>query len=223
MSLGHRKLNKKDYDLIFKHINWNYNNYCKEWLNGVEKKLNLKRLQIRDIYTSDVIKSQEIPREFEKYMCSFMKNLDDLYMDILYDMEKSLYLFEKVNFMGRIKKQESISEKIHRKIKEEDGTFPVNKYLNDLLGFRIIDHHYKENIHIIKELINSYRDEINIMGKFRENKGYEAYHIYLKYSNHTFPIEIQVWDKEKEQSNIQHHKVYKQEYLESIITSYNQF
>ncbi|WP_352417584.1 hypothetical protein [Clostridium tertium] len=224
MTSGHTSLGKQDYYSILKYINKNYTNYCVDWLSKVENKLNLKKLQIRDIYTSDITQSQGVPIEFEKYMYSFMKGLDSLYMDILFDIESLVNLSDKVKFIGRVKKQESIADKIYRKTKEQGGTFPVNKYLNDLLGFRVIDPSYKNNIHIIKELVNSYNENnVSIMGKFRQNNGYEGYHIYLKHSNNTFPIEVQIWDKDKEHSNMQHHKVYKQEYLESIIGSYNKF
>lgn len=224
MKCGHAKLEKEEYDFIFKNINDSYVKYCEEWLQKVEKKMNLRNLQIRDIYNCDINPTKGISTEFESYMYSFMNGLDELYMEVLFNIEFMLGISNKVTFIGRIKKQESIVDKIYRKTKEQNGTFSINKYLNDLLGFRIIDPFYKESIDEIKQLVNSYKENnINIIGKDRVNMGYEGYHIYLKQSNNTFPIEIQIWDKDKEQSNIEFHKVYKQGYVGSIIENYNKF
>ena len=220
MKLGRAKLKKEDYDFIFKSINDSYIKYCENWLQAVERKLNLRRLQIRDIINP----AQGISAEFEDYMYSFINGLDELYIEVLFNIESMLGISDKVKFIGRVKKQESIVDKIYRKTKEQNGAFSVNKYLNDLLGFRIIDPYYKENIYVIKELMDSYiASDFNIIGKERFNKGYEAYHIYLKHGNNVFPIEIQIWDQDKEHSNIEFHKVYKQGYLGSIIENYNKF
>ncbi|MDY6226981.1 MAG: hypothetical protein SPH93_04800 [Clostridium sp.] len=224
MKFEHAKLGKEEYDLIFKNVNDIYVKYCQIWLETVEEKMNLKKLQIRDIYNSDINPVEGISKKFESYMYSFMSGLDELYLEILFKLELILEVSKRTTFIGRVKKQESIVDKIYRKMKEENGTFSINKYLNDLLGFRIIDPYYKDNIEAVNELVDSYKEiGLNIIGKYRCNNGYEAYHIYLKYCNNTFPIEIQIWDKEKEHSNIEFHKVYKQGYVGSIIENYNKF
>lgn len=221
----YQKLEIGDYDSIFRFINKCYVEYCNSWIEQSSIKLNLKKLQIKDIYNSESNLDNKLAREFEKYMYDFRNGLDDLYFKVLVEGEEYIKTFSlKAKFNGRVKTQESLMNKILRKMNDHGGEFPINKYLNDLLGFRIIDPYYKENIENIIELLNSYKKEkIQVIHKKRCNNGYEGYHIYLKSGNNSFPIEIQLWDMENENKNIKLHNVYKQQYLESIIMDYNKF
>ncbi|MEG1285352.1 MAG: hypothetical protein RSD22_06430 [Romboutsia sp.] len=218
------KLEKNDYDIIFRCINDYYTEYCHSWLNKTENKYNLKKKLIRDIYCVDNSIENQLATELQEYMYNYRSGLDDLYFKVLLGGEVATNISKKAKFGGRVKTIESIENKIYRKMNDGNGTFPINKYLNDLLGFRIIDPNYKENINDVKELLEQYELEgFSILHKDRSNKGYEGYHVYFRESNNTFPIEVQIWDMEMEHDNIKMHKVYKQGYLGKIIEDYNKF
>lgn len=220
----YQKLEIGDYDSIFRFINKCYVEYCNTWIQQSNIKLNLKKLQIKDIYNPENNLNSKLALEFEKYMYDFRDGLYDLYFKVLVEGEEYIKLSSKAKFIGRVKTQESLMDKILRKMNDHGGEFPINKYLNDLLGFRIIDPYYKENIGSVINLLNDYKKEkIQVTHKHRCNNGYEGYHIYLKSGNNSFPIEIQLWDMENENKNIKLHSVYKQQYLESIISDYNKF
>lgn len=223
MQTESNKLEICDYDFIFKCIYKQYSYYCNEWIEAQDS-LNLKKIQICDIYIPTNSVEYQIEEKFERYMLGFRDGLDNLYFDVLTEIYNHINLDKKAKVMARVKTVESIIDKIQRKIKVEDGKFSINKYLNDLLGFRIIDPYYKDNILGIINLLESYKKQgYTIINKKRSNNGYEGYHIYFKKGNLVFPIEIQIWDKKNEQKNIQSHRVYKQSYLDSIIGNYNKF
>lgn len=216
------KLDIEDYNFIFMTILKKYSDYCYKWL-GTSSGINLKRLMIKDIYTPNGTVNNILDNDFQEYMYSFLDGLDDLYLDTIFCINIELPdINKKAKINGRTKCIPSITDKIIRKVTNDNGEYAVNKYLNDLLGFRIIDPFYKENIDNVHSLLESYKvNGISVSHKFRENNGYKGYHVYFKVSNKTFPIEIQIWDKSDEQSNIQLHNVYKQEYLEKLIIDFN--
>ncbi|MET3682770.1 ppGpp synthetase/RelA/SpoT-type nucleotidyltransferase [Alkalibacillus flavidus] len=119
-----------------------------------------------------------------------------------------------VPIVGRVKNKPSIIHKLLRKRNEDQGNYPINKYLNDLLGFRVIDQNYHENLSdAIKYIEHLKSNGVRIINKERHTSDYKAYHIYfMGESNHCFPIELQIWDSKHEQSNIKSHEMYKKVY-----------
>ncbi|WP_238902655.1 RelA/SpoT domain-containing protein [Clostridium sp. YIM B02506] len=212
------KLSLDEYRIIFRSIHDRYIQYCSEWEKVREIEINLKKKYICDIYDSQ----NQLNLEFQKYLYSFKENLISLQVMCTADINREISLHEKAKFIGRVKTEDSIYNKIYRKANESNGKFPINGYMNDLLGFRLIDPYYKENYEVFNKLLSDFKDNgYNLKLLDRNNNGYKAYHIYLKKDNRTFPIELQIWDQEDEKENISLHKEYKQSYVDSIITNYN--
>lgn len=113
---------------------------------------------------------------------------------------------------ARIKNINSISSKIEKynTAQHEYGKIPINKCLNDLLGFRVIlKNHF--DYKIINDFIhNTYGDIYKCIDASKN--AYKATHIYYRDKNYLFPWEFQIWNQTDEKSNIESHKLYKQDY-----------
>ena len=194
-----------EYIKLFDIINEEYTSYCMRWNENLTNSYNLGKVCACDIYNLE----SGIDIEFKKYMDSFIDGL--LMLNI-----KILYAFNKLNpdfkIRTRIKEPQYILDKVDKKSKSNDGKYPVNKFLNDLLGIRIVDSNYKENIGIIIGFLKSTEHKVRHMIRIKEE--YKGYHIYFKQEkNIYFPIELQVWDSEDEINNYKSHKMYKEDYI----------
>lgn len=211
------KLDIYEYNIIFNCIYQNYIQYCKKWDDMREFEINLKKKCMCDIYNSD----KQLDREFQKYIHSFRKDLSSVYISIFMELHEKLNINGRIKFSGRIKTEDSILNKIYKKANQDGGKFPINSCMNDLLGLRIIDPYYKENIiYIENELKKLKNSGYKLRYVDRLNNGYKAYHVYFKKDNKSFPIELQIWDEEDEEKNMNLHKKYKQDYLINMIEKY---
>lgn len=210
------------YSFIFKSIVDKYFKYCDEWDKLCDKKINLNKKQICDIYN---LKNGEIVPEFKDYIDSFSEIAEDLKFELLCDLGENVEFTEDFKFTSRIKTRESLIQKILKKMREDDGKFSIKKCINDLLGLRIIDIDYKDNKEHIDSILEELKSNgINIRNIERNlSTGYKAYHIYIIRNNNTFPIEVQIWDKEHEEKNIELHSKHKEEYVKDIIEDYNKY
>lgn len=123
-----------------------------------------------------------------------------------------------------IKSPDSMIDKIFKKCVNEAESYPINKVLNDLLGFRVIDNNFANNIEHLNTYIDTLKQQkLRIRSYYRQNTNYEGYHIYfMGTNNRAFPIELQIWDSNLEKDNLLSHTQYKQGYL-SDPNNYNKF
>lgn len=212
----------KYYSCIFNSVVEQYFKYCAEWDKLCDKEINLKKNRICDIYD---LENGEIVSEFKDYVESFSEVAEELNCELVCELWDKIEFTEEFKFTSRIKTRESLIQKILKKIKEDDGKFAIKDCINDLLGVRIIDDDYKNNKSYIDSILEELKsDGINIRNIERNLlTGYNAYHIYIKRNNATFPIEIQIWDKEHEERNIELHSKHKEEYVKDIIENYNKY
>ena len=124
------------------------------------------------------------------------------------------YLMEadiQMKYFYRVKTRESIDDKIERFSSREDQ-YPVNNWLNDIFGARIVLSSHE--IAIIMDLLDEWQEELNLKNwYFRDKEGYKGLHIYFKNkSNFYFPWELQIWDLEDVQNNIQNHEKFKRNF-----------
>ena len=89
------------------------------------------------------------------------------------------------------------------------GKEPINKCFNDLFGIRIIVENNLEFLEIKEYVENNYQN-IKVIDALRGE--YKAVHLYFKQDNFSFQWELQIWNKEDEERNINSHKIYKQDY-----------
>ena len=117
-----------------------------------------------------------------------------------------------LKYFYRVKTRESIDDKIAR-YSERDNQYPVNNWLNDIFGARIIL--TKPEIAEVMEELDNWQDELGLKNWYlRDKEGYKGLHIYFKNrSNFYFPWELQIWDKEDLISNVENHEKFKRNFM----------
>lgn len=203
-------LNLATYERIIHILYEEHNKHTKEWLETQPKTYNLGKTCICDICSSDK-NGKIITENFKEYIYSYINSLMSLYFKILERIDNEC----NISIRGRIKSEESIILKIYNKNNQDTGKFPIEKCLNDLLGFRIIDPKYDENIDSLLMYFDGLAKEskMRIRHLNRLNGEYIAYHVYFRGAdNKYFPIELQIWDAKNEAINLGSHESYKKEY-----------
>lgn len=125
----------------------------------------------------------------------------------------------------RTKSHNSIISKVltYRKRRKEEGAVPINKCLNDLLGYRIIipieyiNFDINDLVHNIQLYCDnkcSTRCKVRNSSKPAGSGVYKALHINLDKDNYSFPWEVQIWAKQDSESNYLLHEVHKQDYIQ---------
>ncbi|MEK4381158.1 hypothetical protein ACTHHL_00440 [Aeribacillus composti] len=173
--------------------------------------INLKKKLITDV--SFVIDDRGvfiIDNFFYTLIKNYVYKLEELVIDI--DFE---YTYSDLDFRLRVKQNESIVNKLkyYRVGKEEKGLYPLNKCLNDLLGFRIIIDDFDHDCVYFDALCESIKTEYKIRKINSSKNNYKATHIYFYGESNTyFPWELQIWNSNDETQNEHSHRIHKQEY-----------
>lgn len=150
-------------------------------------------------------------------------NLKKVYMEVPVDyiLKYRLYLHENINdylmnidsrvgtFFYRVKTTESINYKIDKKQKE--GKYPLNKYLNDIFGCRVLLD--TDTIDKIEPLLDELSQLIGFRYYKRDKDGYKGIHVYFKNNNTYFPWELQIWDRKDIENNVISHRIKKRKFL----------
>lgn len=148
---------------------------------------------------SNIIKYIYLYREYIALNESFQEELKNLNLTI-------------GTVTRRVKDHNSIRFKLERYMgkRHGEGHVPIKKCLNDILGFRLIFNDNYEYEDIIKIVSDNFQD-VKIMD--RSNGDYKALHIYLSKDNKRLMWELQIWNKEDEETNLMSHHKYKQDYV----------
>lgn len=190
-------------DFIIKH----YDCMCLEWIDKCNntQMINLKKKTIKSVFEN--IDINDYIFTYSNFVVSYSVNIDTDSLEL-----------QKSKIHTRTKARNSIEGKLklYNGPKHHNGNIPINKCMNDLLGFRIIiDDEF--SFLDIKDFVES--NYSNLSGyKLKcidsSKNGYFAIHIYFSKegSNYFFPWELQVWKKSDEVNNIFSHKKYKQDY-----------
>ncbi len=117
-----------------------------------------------------------------------------------------------LRYFYRVKTRESIDDKIVR-FSERDDQYPVNNWLNDIFGARITLK--RDDIASVMDMLDDWQDVLNLKNWYlREKEGYRGLHIYFKNKNNFyFPWELQIWDEQDVQRNIQNHEKFKRNFV----------
>ncbi|APW46364.1 GTP pyrophosphokinase [Rhodoferax antarcticus] len=117
-----------------------------------------------------------------------------------------------IKYFYRVKTSESIDDKMARFAAREDQ-YPVNNWLNDIFGARIILS--AEEINLVMDLLDDWQEELGLKNWYlREKEGCRGLHVYFKNkSDFYFPWELQIWDAKDLQSNIKNHKKFKRNFV----------
>ncbi|WP_298065209.1 GTP pyrophosphokinase [uncultured Acinetobacter sp.] len=157
--------------------------------------------KIEKINLSKTIKHIPVPHIY-KYRLTLHESINDYLMTANID----------IKYFYRVKTRESIDDKIAR-FSSRDDQYPVNNWLNDIFGTRIILN--ADEINVVMSLLDDWQDELGLKNwYFREKEGYRGLHIYFKNkSNFYFPWELQIWDEKDIQSNIHNHEKFKRNFI----------
>lgn len=123
-----------------------------------------------------------------------------------------------IDFFYRVKTAESIHDKISRYL-ARDNQYPVNNILNDIFGARLI--WPSETVAEILQNLDEWKVRYGLKNWYlRDVEGYIGVHIYFKNSsNFYYPWELQVWDENDVQANIENHMAYKRGFVNDAVQS----
>lgn len=123
-----------------------------------------------------------------------------------------------IDFFYRVKTAESIHDKISRYL-ARDNQYPVNNILNDIFGARLI--WPSETVAEILQNLDEWKVRYGLKNWYlRDVEGYIGVHIYFKNSsNFYYPWELQVWDENDVQANIENHMAYKRGFVNGAVQS----
>ena len=118
----------------------------------------------------------------------------------------------RIRYFYRVKTRESIDSKIERFSSQHDQ-YPVNNWMNDIFGARIIL--TLDDIENVIEHLDGWQKEFGLKNWYLRNRdGYKGLHIYFKNeSNFFFPWELQIWDVNDVDSNIESHERHKRGFV----------
>lgn len=208
-----RSYKLEEYELILNILYEEHIKYTEQWLQNTDKKhYNLKKVQIRHVCSEDPDDIDGfIDEQFLSYIDDYRSSLGFLHIKILQRVKKEV----NITIGGRTKSDDAILLKLHRKRFDDEGKYPLNKYLNDLLGFRIIDNNFHQNIEHVSAYLDKLKNEQNkrFVHKYRKSGKYSGYHVYfMGKNNYYFPMELQIWDSKNERVNFESHEKYKKDY-----------
>lgn len=192
----------EELDILIRHIYDKFDSINNNWKSNENfTPINMKKKKVVDIFNNNQISDT---------IFYYHKYVFDLYGEIYQDT-KNLNLVNDIEV--RIKSYTSVQDKINRyylESKHSFGEVPINKCLNDILGFRII---FNDSINLLKTIDYIRNNYPNLICIDSSKNGYIATHVYfINNDNYKFRWELQLWNKEDEKSNKICHEKYKQKY-----------
>ena len=169
--------------------------------NSLYKPINMKNKKVHNLIEDN---------ELSDIVYNYRNFINNYYSDI-YTSLQGLNLTNEVEM--RIKANNSLQDKIYRYCSEEKheyGHIPINKCVNDLIGFRLIFSNDVDLVDIISYINNRYDNVVCINSS---KDAYIATHVYVvSNDNYMFRWELQLWNKSDYYNNKESHEKYKQEY-----------
>lgn len=160
------------------------------------------RMNFKNKTVSSIAKEMELYDTIFGYHFFLKKNYQDLLKIKSTNLQSS-------TLEMRIKKQNSIEDKIRIYAEKNNGKIQLLKCLNDIFGVRLIlerDFSHEE----ILDLVSKFHPQLKCIDSSKGD--YIASHIYFKHDNYSLQWELQVWSKNNEKANKMSHNRYKQQY-----------
>lgn len=145
---------------------------------------------------------------------TFFTHLDKYYPNLRKYTQEDRFINLDLDF--RIKERESLVYKLNKYYHgNEKGKMPIQKCINDILGFRIITESNLMDSEEFSEICEKLKKEKIIYFYYKRQDGdYQGIHLYFKgKSNNYLPWELQIWYNEHEEANRLSHAKHKQYYL----------
>lgn len=154
-----------------------------------------------------------INKDFHTTLKRYLNHVDRLTIETDLD-----YTYSDLDFRLRVKQHESIVYKVghYHSGKQEGGKIPLNKCLNDLVGFRVVLSNFNHGCQFFDEMCGYIGKNYRIKYRNSSKGEYRATHIYFYGAgNKNFPWELQIWLPEDHKNNYESHAEHKQEYTKS--------
>lgn len=178
-------------------------------VSDLKHNINYSRKQINHLHIDT-----ELYNDFFDYLTVYSDKLTEFLNSKEVDKFETKYREFKLRI--RVKEFDSLAEKIERYYKgTEKGKMPIQKCINDMLGFRIVTEvDYRKDIRF-KEIANQLKISKYIYNYYvRDDGNYHGIHVYFKNkSNLYLPWELQIWYNEHVKDNHESHRQHKQGYL----------
>lgn len=179
-------------------------------INGVHKSISedhfdskIDTINLKNFRVKNCISSGEITPSFLDYIHEYQAKLN--FVIACSDFE---YDYVENDGRMRVKQRESIQNKLlHYYHTNNNGEIPVQKCLNDLLGFRLIIDDFNPFDKSLEQMIENLKSELTLMKCYNRDKdGYKGTHVYFKNGKNVyFPWELQIWSKcDSETNEISH-------------------
>lgn len=180
-----------------------HESFSRDFFNEPGTVINMKKTEVRNVIFDE---PQIIQISFLQLIQKYHDFLGKLIIYIDYE-----YDYKDLDFRLRIKQKDSIVNKLfHYKFgKTEEGKIPINKCVNDLLGFRIIIEDFEHNCTDFINMCDVLKQNYKINHIDSSKDGYKATHIYFLGKNNYFPWELQIWNSADELQNELSHKEHK--------------
>lgn len=167
-----------------------------------------KALNLKKVTVAKVVNEKSYDEEFISLVDDYIEEL--AFFQIFQTFQSENPLIETRN---RGKNRESTLNKLyHCRFSNRDPRIPVQKILNDLLGFRIIITGTFDYDDLLEKIKSSENLLVELFRPYvRRDDGYVAVHIYFKSKNNLyFPWELQIWNKSEEKGNETSHRLHKE-------------
>lgn len=187
-----------------------HNKFYTTLVHDLKPNINYSSKQLNHLQRDTVLSDN-----FIQYVTTYKKRLTKFVSSEEFDEIETKY--NEMYLRTRVKELDSLEEKINRYTNgHEKGKIPIQKCVNDMLGFRVIsdkdlryDSNFKSMCEEMKKKNNIYRYYV------RNHDNYHGIHLYFKSkSNLYLPWELQIWYTEHERTNYQSHLQHKQAYLQ---------
>lgn len=187
---------------IIRSINENHKSFSEKFVSEVS--YNLKKIRVSDLFED---KDMVIKQEYLEYIFQYVANINTIFLEL----NELIFEFHEYNPRFRIKQRESIENKLYYYLKlDHQGKSPLNKCLNDLVGFRILLDDFNGDSEEMIVLLNQLSERFGLRYYNRKEGMYVGTHVYFKNKNNRyFPWELQLWDKRQNEENIKSHENHK--------------
>lgn len=167
-----------------------------------------KALDLKKLTVAKVVDETSYDEEFISLIEDYIEEL--AFFQIFQTFQSKNDLIETRN---RGKNRESALNKLyHCRFSNQDPSIPIQKIINDLLGFRIIISDNFDHNDLLEKINNFDGLSTKLFRPYvREDYRYLAIHIYFNSGNKLyFPWELQIWRKSEEKSNELSHEMHKE-------------
>lgn len=160
---------------------------------------NLKKTRV-----DTILKDSSYDQKFMDLIDNYIDELTFWFSFLDFEFESSIL---ETRFRGK-NKESALNKLFHYRFERSQSSIPIQKCLNDLLGFRIIIDAEFDYQALLADIETSEDLSVTLFRSYaRIDENYQAIHLYVKSDNNSyFPWEIQIWRKSDEVSNEQSHR-----------------